>query len=92
MLSSERYLFLVYAVLNLGSTDDAFFDQCLLEETTLRTSLAFVVHISANCIHPVDFEGNKNTMTVKGKIIYEVAMFDLWDVESLGSPIQVCPR
>ena len=42
VIISGRYLFLVYTVLSLGSTDDAFFDHYLLEETTLRTSLAFV--------------------------------------------------
>ena len=42
VIVSDRYLFLVNAVLNLGSTDDAFCDQYFLEETTLRTSLAFI--------------------------------------------------
>ena len=69
LIMNKRYLFLVNAVLNLGSTDDAFCDQHFLEETTLRTSLAFVVHISANCIHPVNFEGNKTQSLSKG-ILY----------------------
>ena len=45
VIISDRYLFLVYAVLNLGSTDHAFLTTIchLLKETTLRTSLAFVL-------------------------------------------------
>ena len=70
LIIKERYLFLVDAVLNL-----CFLDQRLLEETTLRTSLAFVVHIRANCIHPVYFEGKKTQWLSKGRLyiyIYKI--------------------
>ena len=84
-----RYLLLVYAVLNLGSADDVF-DHYLLEETTLRTSLAFVFSKDMYCCTPISpssyicgvvFQG----LSVSTVIISDRYLFLVYAVLSLGS-------
>ena len=87
VIISDRYLFLVDAVLNLGSTDDAFLTSILLEETTLRTSPAFIFPKTYTPISPssyicgVVFRGlSASVMTISARYLFLV-----YAVLNLGS-------